>query len=224
MGFPWLASVGHARLGLAAFWRGQWNDALVEFERASALETGGAAGGHIGRLLLIHAYLGHRDVALELIDRARPQFPTVGRPASARSWALAATAAEAYRVLGEPDEVGALYPTMSALAATTGSVMRAWDFRLVATLEGMAAGCNGDWNAAEAHFEEALRQSRALPMLREEPEAHRFFAQMLLDRDEPGDRYRAATMLETAIEAYTSFGMPQHATLTRELVATIASI
>ena len=40
----------------------------------------------------------------------------------------------------------------------------------------------------------------------------------------PRKKHRAATMLETAIEAYTSFGMPQHATLTRELVATIASI
>ena len=176
MGFPWLASVGHARLGLAAFWRGQWNDTLVEFERAAALETGGAAGGHSGRLLLIHAYLGHRDVALELIDRARPQFPTVGRPASARSWALAATAAEAYRVLGEPDEVGALYPTMSALAATTGSVMRAWDFRLVATLRGhggrMQRGLERGGSTlrrgppAVASVADAARGARGAPLLR----------------------------------------------------------
>jgi class 3 adenylate cyclase/tetratricopeptide (TPR) repeat protein len=221
MGFPWLASVGHARLGLAAFWRGNWVDALAEFERAADLEGGGAVGGQSGRLLLIHAYLGHQDTALDLIDRARSQFPIVGRPASARSWNLAATAVEAFRLLGDTEGVAALYPTMSALADISGSVMRAWDFRLVATLQAMAAGCQGEWDAAEAHFADALRQSKALPMLREEPEAQRFFAQMLIDRDRPGDRARAEMLLETACESYTAFGMPQHAALTRELASTI---
>jgi hypothetical protein len=85
----------------------------------------------------------------------------------------------------------------------------------------MAAGCQGEWDAAEAHFADALRQSKALPMLREEPEAQRFFAQMLIDRDRPGDRARAEMLLETACESYTAFGMPQHAALTRELASTI---
>jgi len=218
--FRWLASVGHARLGLAAFWRGEWTEALAEYER-SAEHEGGAIGGQLGRLLLTRAYLGHRDIALQLLDQARPQFPTVGQPAAARAWGFAATAVEALRLLGEDEEVATLYPTMSALAGSTGSVMRAWDFRLVATLQGIAAGCNGEWDAAEAHYEEALRQSHELPMLREEPEAYRFYAQTLLDRDQPGDRERAAAMLERAEAAYTSFGMPQHAALTRDLAANI---
>jgi tetratricopeptide (TPR) repeat protein len=217
LGFRWLSSVGHVRLGLAAFWRGDWSEALAEFERAAEFEGSGATGVQLGRLLLIHAYLGNHDTALDLIDKARPQFPVIGRPAPAWSWGLATTAVEALRLLGQSDEVAALYPVITAFGDATGSVMRAWDFRLVATLQGMAAGCNREWEAAEAYFEEALRQSRALPMLREEPDAHRFFAQMLLERDEPGDRRRAATMLETAIEAYTTFGMPQHASLAREL-------
>jgi hypothetical protein len=58
-------------------------------------------------------------------------------------------------------------------------------------------------------------------MLREEPEAYRFYAQTLLDRDQPGDRERAAGMLDRAEAAYTSFGMPQHAALTRDLAANI---
>ena len=221
MGFSWLESVGHARLGLAAFWRGDWEDALVEFEHAADMEGGGASGGQLGRLLLIHAYLGHRDTSLDLIDRARSQFPVVGRPASARSWNLAATAVEALWLLGERDEVAALYPTMAALAGSCGSVMRGWDFRLVATLQGIAAGCAGDWETAEAHFEEALRQAKALPMVREEPEAQRFFAQMLLDRDDTGDRERAAALLDMALDAYTSFGMPRHAALVRDVAATM---
>jgi class 3 adenylate cyclase/tetratricopeptide (TPR) repeat protein len=221
MGFPWLASVGHARLGLAAFWRGDWGDALAEFERSADLEGGGAVGGQLGRLLLIHAYLGHREVALGLIDSARPQFPSFGHPASARSWNLAATAVEAFWMLGEMDEVAELYLTMSALASVSGSVMRAWDFRLVSTLQGMSAGCNGRWDEAETYFETALRQSTELPMLREEPEAQRFYAQMLIGRNQPGDRERAATMLEAALDAYTSYGMPRHAALTREIASAI---
>ena len=78
-------------------------------------------------------------------------------------------------MLGEHDETAELYDTMSALAAT-GNVMRSWDFRLVPTLEGMAAGCRGDWDVAEAHFEEALQLAQALPMRREDPEARRFYA------------------------------------------------
>jgi tetratricopeptide (TPR) repeat protein len=221
MGFRWLESVGHARLGLAAFWRGDWTDALAEFEHAADLEGGGVFGGQLGRLVLIHAYLGDRDAALDLIERARPHFPTVGRPGSGRSWNLAATAVEALHLLGEREQVAALYPTISALADASGSVMRAWDFRLVETLEGMAAGCSGEWDTAEAHFEEALQQARALPMLREVPEAQRFYAQMLLDRDLAGDRERAAALLATAIDAYTTFGMPRHAALTRDIAAAI---
>ena len=88
--------------------------------------------------------------------------------------------------------------------------MRAWDFRLVATLKGMAAGCNGDWDAAEAHFEESLLLARSLPMLRELPEARRFYAQMLLDRADRRPR-AAHELLRGAIDEYTSFGMPRHA-------------
>jgi hypothetical protein len=50
MGLPWLSSIGHARSGLAAFWRGQWHDALWHFEESARLEVPGAADGHRGRL------------------------------------------------------------------------------------------------------------------------------------------------------------------------------
>jgi tetratricopeptide (TPR) repeat protein len=212
MGFPWLLSVGHARVGLAAFWRGKWRDALVQFDKSASFEGRSVTGGHLGRLLLVHAYLGDRAAVGELLERARLDFPVIGRPTTARSWALAATAVEATRLVDRPDEAAALYDTMSALAAT-GVVMRVWDFRLVATLQGIAAGCTGEWDIAEKHFEEALRLSQDLPMRREKPEAQRFLAQMLLDRRRPADRDRAATLLDDAIRGYRSFRMPVHAEL-----------
>ena len=100
-GFPWLSSIGHARIGLADFWRGAWTTALTEYEAAAGAEVRGAAGGHVARLFLMHAYLGDRTTALELIDQARPDFPVLGRPNSGMSWGLAATAVEAFAVLGE---------------------------------------------------------------------------------------------------------------------------
>ena len=58
MGFPWLSSIGHTRIGLAAFWLGQWDDALGQFEEAARLEVRGASGGHVGRLFLLQAISG----------------------------------------------------------------------------------------------------------------------------------------------------------------------
>jgi tetratricopeptide (TPR) repeat protein len=217
MGFAWLLSVGHARVGLAAFWRGKWHEALEQFDKSASFEGRSATGGHLGRLLLVHAYLGDRPAVAELLERARADFPVIGRPTTGRSWALAATAVEASRMVDRPDEAAALYDTMSALAAT-GAVMRAWDFRLVATLQGIAAGCAEEWDTAEKHFEEALRLSHVLPMRREQAEAQRFFARMLLDRGRPADRERARTLLNDASKGYRTFRMPVHADLTGALL------
>jgi hypothetical protein len=79
MGFPWLSSIGHTRIGLAAFWRGQWHDALWHFEESARLEVPGAAGGHRGRLFLMHAYLGNRSTAIELIEQPRSELSVLGR-------------------------------------------------------------------------------------------------------------------------------------------------
>ncbi len=212
MGFGWLASIGHSRIGLAAFWRGDWKEALVEFEGAANIEVRGATGGHLGRLMLIHAYLGDRDAALELVERARADFPVPGRPTSMTSSGLAASAIEVFTMLGERDQAAALEATMDELAAS-GVMMRGWDYRLVATLQGIAATCAGDWDRAEGRFERALEVSRTLPMRREEPEACRFFAQMFTERARPGDGERARELRERAISGYEEFGMPGHAAL-----------
>ncbi|HUW02789.1 MAG TPA: AAA family ATPase [Acidimicrobiales bacterium] len=215
MGFTWLASVGHARIGLATFWRGDWREALDQFEAAADIEVRGATGGHLGQLMLVHAYLGDRSAALDLASRARADFPVPGRPTSMTSVGLAATAIEVFTMLGERDQAAALAATLDELAAT-GVMMRGWDFRLVATLQGMASTCAGDWDRAEGRFEKALQASRTLPMRREEPEACRFYAQMLDERNRVGDRDRARELRERATEGYEEFGMPAHAALVRD--------
>lgn len=217
LGFPWLTSLGHTRVGLATFWRGRWPEALAEFEEAARVEVRVATGGHLSRLLLIHAYLGDRSTTLEMLDRAQADFPVLGRPSTGTAWGLAATAVEALTLLGRRDEAGALYDTMAEMGAT-GVLMRSWDFRLVATLRGMAASGRGEWEIAERHFEEALQASRRLPLRHEEPEACRFYAQMLLTRGRPGDRDRAQALGERALAGYDELGMPAHATLIRNIL------
>jgi class 3 adenylate cyclase/tetratricopeptide (TPR) repeat protein len=211
-GFRWLSSIGHTRIGLAAFWRGEWEEALARFEDAARLEVPGATGGHLGRLTLIHAYLGNRSRVAELVARTRAVFPVPGRPAAGTAWALAATAVEALTIIGERDQAADLYETTAALAAT-GGVMRTWDFRLVATLQGIAAACAGDWETSESHFHEALQLATALPMRIEEADACRFYASMLRERGRPHDRDEAVRLLTRAAAAYAELGMPRHEAL-----------
>ena len=106
---------------------------------------------------------------------------------------------------------------MMALAAT-GSLMRSWDYRLLATLLGMSATCAQEWDAAEAHFHDAIRLARELPMRMEEPDANRFYARMLLARDRPGDRDRAAALVADAQAQYRALEMPMHVALVGELL------
>jgi tetratricopeptide (TPR) repeat protein len=202
---------------LAAFWLGQWDDALGHFEEAARLEVRGTSGGHVGRLFLLHSYLGNRSTAIELIEQAQSDFPTLGRPNPERSWGLAAAAVEAFTVLGEHVQSAALYTTMAELAAS-GSLMRSWDYRLIATLEGMSAACARDWARAEAHFDEALRLSVELPMRLEEHDARRFYAHMLIARDRPRDRDRARDLLAQAVAGYVDFGMPRHEAMARAVL------
>jgi class 3 adenylate cyclase/tetratricopeptide (TPR) repeat protein len=218
MGFPWLSSIGHTRIGLAAFWCGRWDDALSHFEEAARLEVRGASGGHVARLFLLHAYLGNRSSAIELIEQTRSDFPTLGRSNSGTSWGLAAAAVEALAVLGENKQSAALYSTTAELAAT-GSLMRSWDYRLLATLQGMSATCAREWDRAQAHFEEALRLSRELPMRLEELDACRFYARMLIERNRPQDRDRAQALLSQAVDGYVAFDMPRHEAMARAILA-----
>ncbi|HEV3134076.1 MAG TPA: AAA family ATPase [Acidimicrobiia bacterium] len=218
MGFPWLSSIGQARIGLAAFWRGRWDDALWRFEEAARLEVRGASGGHVARLFLVHAHLGDRARAIELIDQARPDFPSLGRSNSEKSWGVAAAAVEAFTILGEAEEAAALYRVMVELAAT-GSLMRSWDYRLLATLEGMSAACAREWDRAEAHFDEALRLSLELPMRLEALDARRFYAQMLVARGRSRDLDRAREHLARAAAGYVAFEMPRHEAMANAILA-----
>lgn len=216
LGYEWLSAIGHTRAGLAAFFAGDWHEALRNAEDAARREGRTATGGQLGRLVLLHAYLGRTEEARALLAAAESQFAVVGRPNSGTAWTLALTAVEAYALLGDRARAAALYPVVVDHAAT-GAVMRSWDYRLVSTLAGIAAGAGGDWDVAELHFGRAREQATALPLRHEEPECLRFHAGVLLDRGAAGDAAKARRMLAEAESLYEELQMVRHAALARSM-------
>jgi tetratricopeptide (TPR) repeat protein len=139
----------------------------------------------------------------------RGPLPRPGRPNGVGSWTVLFAAVEALAVLGERAEAAKFYPLVLE-AMKTGNLFRAFDFRLLDTLAGIAAGAGENWVQAEEHFRTALRRAEELPHVIEQPEARRFYARMLLDRSAPGDRETARKLLTEAIEMYRRIGMPKH--------------
>jgi hypothetical protein len=92
----------------------------------------------------------------------------------------------------------------------TGSVTAVPDGRLLERVAAIAAAAGRQWEAAEEHFLDALRQADELPHRLEQAETRRFYARMLLERDGPGDRAEAAQMAAEAADLYRRMGMPRH--------------
>jgi hypothetical protein len=124
-------------------------------------------------------------------------------------------AVEGLAVLGERKRAYELYP---ALVQLLENGMVCGLFQLAQTAAGIAAACGGDWERAEYHHESALRQADELPHKVAQPAARRWYAQMLLDRNGPGDRDRARTLLGEAIEMYRTIGMPKHLELAERML------
>jgi hypothetical protein len=91
-------------------------------------------------------------------------------------------------------------------------------FRFTHTVAGIAGAAAHQWEAAEDHFQTALRQAESIPHCLEQAEIRRFHAMMLIDRAAPGDRERAHELLSEARKTYTLIGMPRHVEMTQTLL------
>ncbi len=204
-----------AWIGLVRFLRGDWVQARSALKTAEALEPRGVANGWArGLLFECLAYSGAREEALALLASPRGELPDPGRPNGGGPWMWACSAAEGLVVLGEIERAGAFYPLILECVERTGTVCPHYvDARLLARCAGIAAAAAGEWDAAEVHFETALRQARELPHRPEEAHTLRFYAWMLNRRGRAGDVARAADLSAQAVAAYTAMGMPRHAAL-----------
>ena len=93
-----------------------------------------------------------------------------------------------------------------------------WHFRLWQMVAGIAAACGERWDTAQDHFETALKQAQEMPHKIAQPEVRRWYAKMLIDRNAPGDRDKARTLLGEAVEMYRMIGMPKHLEMAERMV------
>jgi class 3 adenylate cyclase/tetratricopeptide (TPR) repeat protein len=214
---PWI-STSYSYLGLVHFWRGRWREALASFQKAVRLAPPGFwAGGDWAFLFLFKAYAGERDAALAMLEQRRDNLPRPGQPNTLGAWTMLVAVVEGLAALGERDEAAKLYPLVLE-ALDTGALTRWADGRLLQSIAGMAAAAGKQWDKAERHYQAALRQAHDLPVVMEQPEARRWYARMLVDRDAPGDRDKARELLIEAIAMYRRIGMPKHVEMAEALL------
>lgn len=211
-------SDSHTYLGLLGFWRGRWEDRR-HLEEAAALEVPGAyTGRNVAYLFLQLAYAGDREGARAVLGPRRSALPRAGRKNGLGAWVLALAAVEGLAVMGDREEAAALYPLVVEAMATE-TLLRFLDVRLIETVAGIAASAGGRWEEAEGHFGRAARLAEELPNRIEQSDVRRFHAAMLVERDRPGDRGRAAALLARAVEGYRAIGMRGHERLAEEMLA-----
>ena len=211
------AAFSHHHLAVSAYWSGRWTEAvtisatLVEVAPKGVHTDGGAEGQHT----LYLAYLTGAEAAPS-VEALRRWFSLADTCPTLGAWEAAAAYCEASAVLGNRVGAAECYPLL-ATAVDQGRLVTWAALTLVSVALGIAAGAGRRWESAEKHLEDALRLADELPHVIARPEARRWYAWMLLDRDAPGDREKARTLLAEAIELYRTIGMPKHVELSTRI-------
>ena len=60
-----------------------------------------------------------------------------------------------------------------------------------------------------------------IPVVIGQPETRRWYARMLIDRDEPGDRDKAHELLTEAVAMYNEIGMPKHVEMAEAMLGEV---
>ena len=214
---PWIAQ-SYVWVGMASFLRGDWEAALGSFEEAVRREPPAPVfTGWERSVLMRHlALMGDEAGALELWTREGVELPAPGAPIGTGASAMLLFGIEAFAIMGRHEDAAALYPNAVWHASVLGA--RIWDLAPAERIAGIAAGCAGDFDAAERHLAAGERQAEAWPHIVEQAEGRRWRAWMLQLRDGPGDRERAAELLRDAIERYREIGMPKHVELAQAML------
>ena len=209
--FRWMSN-SHGWLGLAFFFKGDWDRARQHLETGVELEPPGNLRGWERSLLFeFHAYAGERETALAMLDAEDPALPVPGQPNGWGRWSMLLAAVEGLYVLGERDRAASYYDLVVECIERTGAICAGFhDSRLPHRTAGIAAMAGRSWDDAEDHFRTALRQAEELPHVPEQAHTRRFFAGMLLERDGPGDRAEATRMVAEAAALYRRMAMPRH--------------
>lgn len=144
-------------------------------------------------------------------------MPRAGVTNGLGAWLVLLASVESAALLGRRGQAAAPYPLVRQSMAN--GAVTPWCNGMVEKAAGIAATAGRDWRQAQEHFENALRTAHEIPHRVEQPEVRRCYARMLLDRDGPGDRERARTLLAEARAAYEEIGMPKHLEMVDALLA-----
>jgi hypothetical protein len=153
-----------------------------------------------------------------VLNSRRADLPVLGRASGYGPSYLAAAAIEALTVIGDREQASNFYPLLREHIAKTGVVLHWLSPYLLQRVAGIGAMAGRQWALAEEHFQAALQQAEELPFAIEAAETRRWYAQMLLDRNAPGDRNQAHDLVKAAIPLYRRLGMARHEELTRTLL------
>jgi len=211
--------LSEVELSLIDFFRGNWAGALLHAQASRRREVGSSFEGiSVGALFRHMAYAGDRDGAFAILEEKVAWMPLIGQQNTMGSWLMLALVIEGLVMLGEQSQAAQLYPLARELVGT-GAVALWAISRLAQTIAGVAAAAARQWEAAKEHFQMAMQQAESLPYRLEQTELRRFHAMMLIDRSAVGDREKAKTLLNEALQNYERIGMPRHVKMTQTLLA-----
>ena len=206
-------------LAQVAFLRGDWYEALrwVEDAVRHSPEDHSTSGMDWACYLRILAYSGRATEVHGVLEGRRAVLPQPGRPNGYGPWYIPVGAVEALWVIGDREGAANFYPLVRELRQATDIMLLLLSPQLIERIAGIGAAAGGQWDLAENHFQAALRQAEELPYEIEGAETRRFYAEMLLDRNGPGDRDRARSLVDEALVVYRRVGMSRHEDLARRL-------
>jgi tetratricopeptide (TPR) repeat protein len=146
---------------------------------------------------------------MRLFESAQSQskLPRLDRVNGIGSWSCMLGFVEAFYLCGMYEQAASLAPLLEGLR-DLGTRWITYDGRLVETRAGLAAAAARRWDEAESQFSAAREIARQMGNRLELADLCRLHGRMLLDR---GDHNRAAEMLQEALSAYLTFGMPSYA-------------
>jgi class 3 adenylate cyclase/tetratricopeptide (TPR) repeat protein len=208
--------------GILGLWRGDWDSARMRMGRGAKMAGPFWLAAQQGWVMVLDAWCGLTDAVHARLESLEFALPRPGHANLIGSWTLAALGAEAIGLVGGR-WAGRLHDLMRE-AIATGAVMRQFDGRLLQTAAGMAAARAGRSEAAEEHFDIALRQVSDLPHRLERPHVLHGYARLLLERGGRANADRAHEHADAAVRDYSAIGMSRHVALARELLSAAGSM
>jgi tetratricopeptide (TPR) repeat protein len=183
--------------------RGQVEESKDLFARAMADSWPRSAwDGHAAACAAwASAMLGEAGASRAALE-ARCRLPGSGRELNIGQWFSLAPVIVALTVSGQREEAAGLLAAAERLVGL-GAV---FTHLMTRTAAGIAAACAAEWSRAEEHHQAAIRQAEALRFHLAGASARGWHAEMLLSRNDAGDRARGRALLGEALAGFEKAG------------------